>query len=56
MDKPRHPMVIRPWKTERIRKTHLGAGQIKLEGYPGRPDARQQSISSKVKTRKKLPK
>jgi len=49
MDKPRHPIVVRPWKTQQTQSTKWNLPMVKTEKERRRPDSK---VLTAKKTRK----
>jgi hypothetical protein len=52
MDKPRHPLVIRPWKIQQTQRTKYNLPPIKTGKEHGRVDSKPPKILYSEKTRK----
>jgi hypothetical protein len=50
MDKPRHPLVVRPWKTQQTQRNKWNAAPLRIEKESGQPDWKGVKIFSSPKT------
>jgi hypothetical protein len=51
MDKPRHPLVTRPWKIQQTQRTKCNLPPVKTGKEHGRVDSKAPKILSSKKTR-----
>ena len=53
MDKPRHPIVTRPWKTQQTQSTRWNLPPLKTEKGRGRPDSKGPGVVTSKKNRRR---